>query len=320
MSGERLEDSLKESLKNIKQEVGKAIVGKEGVLDLILSALMCSGHVLMEDYPGLAKTLMARTISMTLGCDFRRIQFTPDLLPSDITGSVVLNRKSNEFELRKGPVFTNILLADEINRAPPKTQSALLEAMQERQVTIEGQTVKIDKPFMVIATQNPIEYQGTYPLPEAQLDRFMISTGIGYPGVEEELQIMRNRLERKTDTVDVKSVIDRQTLLLLQQKTEDIFVSDELLLYINEIARTTRASQLVELGASPRGTLALLRMSMALAAVRGRDFVLPDDVKEVAIPVLRHRIILKPEPYLRGVRPENIISDILKQIPVPKVS
>lgn len=301
-------------------ELSRYIVGKKRILEYIIAAMLSEGHVLIEDYPGLAKTLIARSISEALGCDFRRIQFTPDLLPSDITGSVVLNRKSNEFEFRQGPVFTNILLADEINRAPPKTQSALLEAMQERQVTVEGQTMHMQEPFIVIATQNPIEYQGTYPLPEAQLDRFMISTSVGYPTAAEEVEILRLRLARKKDSAEVTRVVERERFIALQKAIEEVYVTDELLSYISEIARSTRAHSFVEIGASPRGTLALLKLSMAIASMRGRDYVIPDDVKEIAIPALAHRLILKPEPYLRGVRSSDIIAEILKQIPVPKVA
>lgn len=300
-------------------EMNKAIVGKEEVLRKVLASIFANGHILLEDYPGLAKTLLARSFSTTLGCDFRRIQFTPDLLPSDITGSMILNRKTNDFELRTGPLFTNVLLADEVNRAPPKTQSALLEAMQERQVTIDGQSHQLKPPFIVMATQNPIEYQGTYPLPEAQLDRFLIRIGIGYPSKKEEEEILRARRERGKDDFDLRKVIDAKTLLKVQSEVENVHVSDEMDDYITEVVRATRQHTYVEIGASPRGAIALMRMGMAMAAMNDRDFVVPDDIKEVSMPVLSHRIILKPDPWLRGVRTEEIVEEIINQVPVPKV-
>lgn len=299
--------------------MNKAIVGKEEVLRKVLAAIFANGHILLEDFPGLAKTLLARSFSTTLGCDFRRIQFTPDLLPSDITGSMILNRKTNEFELRTGPLFTNVLLADEVNRAPPKTQSALLEAMQERQVTIDGMSHKLEPPFIVVATQNPIEYQGTYPLPEAQLDRFLIRIGIGYPSKGEEVDILRARRERGKDDFDLKKIIDSKKLLKVQSEVEKVHVSDEMDSYITDVVRATRQHSYVEIGASPRGAISLMRMGMAMAAMNDRDFVVPDDVKQVSIPVLSHRIILKPDPWLRGVRTEEIVEEIINQVPVPKV-
>ena len=299
-------------------EMGKAIVGKEEVLKKILAAIFADGHILLEDYPGLAKTLIARSFSAVLGCDFKRIQFTPDLLPSDITGSTVLNRKTNEFELRTGPLFTNILLADEVNRAPPKMQSALLEAMQERQITIDGRTHRLSPPFVVMATQNPIEYQGTYPLPEAQLDRFLIRIGIGYPSVEEEKEILRARRSRQKEGVDLSAVTDAEKLASVQAEVEKVHVSDEMDDYITEIVRSTRKHSHVETGASPRGAVSLMKMGMAYASIGGRDFVLPDDIKAVASPALSHRIILKPDPWLRGVKSGEIVEEILKTVPVQK--
>ncbi len=301
------------------EEVGKAIIGKEAVLRKVLAAVFASGHILLEDFPGLAKTLLARSLSVALGCDFRRIQFTPDLLPSDITGSVVLNRKTNEFELRTGPLFTNVLLADEVNRAPPKTQSALLEAMQERQITIEGETHRLKPPFIVMATQNPIEYQGTYPLPEAQLDRFIIRVGIGYPTAEQEREILRSRRTRGTDDFDLSRIIDAPRLIAVQGEVEKVHLSDDMDGYITDIVRATRQHSYVEIGASPRGAIALMKMGMAYASMAGRDYVVPDDVKEIALEALSHRIILKPDPWLRGVRTEEVIQEILSQVPVPKV-
>lgn len=305
--------------KLILSEMNKVVVGKNDVVMKMLAAIFANGHILIEDFPGLAKTLIARSFAAVIGCDFRRIQFTPDLLPSDVTGSSILNRKSNEFELRKGPVFTNILLADEINRAPPKTQSALLEAMQERQATIEGKTYGIEKPFIVMATQNPIEYEGTYPLPEAQLDRFMMKISVGYPTKDEEASVLSRRRERKIEGFEISPAIDRETLLSIQRETEEVHVSREIEQYIVDVVRATRMHRSVEIGASPRGSLSLMRLSMAGACVRGRDFVTPDDVKEYAVNALAHRLILKPDPWLRGVKSEQIVSELLEQVNVPKV-
>ncbi len=299
--------------------MNKVVVGKNDVIMKMLVAIFANGHILIEDFPGLAKTLIARSFAAVIGCDFRRIQFTPDLLPSDVTGSSILNRKNNEFELRKGPVFTNILLADEINRAPPKTQSALLEAMQERQATIEGKTYGIEKPFIVMATQNPIEYEGTYPLPEAQLDRFMMKISVGYPAKDDEASVLRRRRERKIESFEISPAIDRETLLTIQRETEEVHVSPEIEQYIVAVVRATRMHRSVEIGASPRGSLSLMRLSMAGACVRGRDFVTPDDVKEYAVNALAHRLILKPDPWLRGVKSEQIVSELLEQVNVPKV-
>ncbi len=305
--------------KLILSEMNKVVVGKNDVVMKMLAAIFANGHILIEDFPGLAKTLIARSFAAVIGCDFRRIQFTPDLLPSDVTGSSILNRKNNEFELRKGPVFTNILLADEINRAPPKTQSALLEAMQERQATIEGKTYGIEKPFIVMATQNPIEYEGTYPLPEAQLDRFMMKISVGYPAKDDEASVLRRRRERKIESFEISPAIDRETLLTIQRETEEVHVSPEIEQYIVAVVRATRMHRSVEIGASPRGSLSLMRLSMAGACVRGRDFVTPDDVKEYAVNALAHRLILKPDPWLRGVKSEQIVSELLEQVNVPKV-
>jgi len=300
-------------------EMDSIVVGKSSTMMKMLSAIFADGHILIEDFPGLAKTLIARSFSTVLGCGFRRIQFTPDLLPSDVTGASILNRKKNEFELRKGPVFTNLLLADEINRAPPKTQSALLEAMQERQATIEGETYQLEKPFIVMATQNPIEYEGTYPLPEAQLDRFMMKISVGYPGKSDEATVLHNRRNRGREEFDVSAIIDRKTLLAIQKETEEVHVSEEMENYIVDIVRATRVHPSVEIGASPRGSLSLMRLSMAGACIKGRDFVTPDDVKEFAVSALAHRLILKPDPWLRGVKPEKIISELLEHVNVPKV-
>ncbi|TLZ63745.1 MAG: MoxR family ATPase [Methanobacteriota archaeon] len=305
--------------KSILDEVETAIVGKRPVLEKVLLALLCDGHVLIEDYPGLAKTLMAKSFAAALGCDFKRVQFTPDLLPADITGTYVFDRKTSEFVLRRGPVFTNVLLADEINRSPPKTQAALLEAMQERQTTLEGETHPLDRPFVVIATQNPIEYEGTYPLPEAQIDRFLMRIGIGYPTREQEREILSRRIHRKEDEVRVGRVSSPAQVVAMQSSIEEVHVDEALESYIVEIASRTRTHAQVEVGASPRGSLALLKLARARAALRGRDFVVPDDVKEIAVEGLAHRLILKPDPWIKGVLPSAIVNEVLAAVPVPKV-
>ncbi len=303
----------------ILDEVSRAIVGKRHVLEQLLLAVLADGHVLIEDYPGLAKTLMAKSFSAALGCEFKRVQFTPDLLPADITGTYFFDRRSGEFVLRKGPVFTNLLLADEINRAPPKTQAALLEAMQEKQTTLEGETHPLARPFLVIATQNPIEYEGTYPLPEAQIDRFLMRIGIGYPSREQEEEILARRLARKRDDVAIARKANPEQVIAMQGALEDVHVDPALEGYIVEIVGRTREHRQVEVGASPRGSLALLKLSRARAALQGRDYVLPDDVKAIAVPALAHRLILKPDPWIKGVRPETAVQEILAAVPVPKV-
>jgi len=303
----------------ILNEVEKAIVGKRAVLEKVLLAMLCDGHILIEDYPGLAKTLMAKTFAGALGCDFKRIQFTPDLLPADITGIYIFDRRTNEFVLRRGPVFTNILLADEINRSPPKTQSALLEAMQERQTTLEGETHPLPQPFVVVATQNPIEYEGTYPLPEAQIDRFLMRISIGYPTAEQEREILARRRERKQDEVKVVPVGSPERLMAMQRAVEEVHVDPAVESYIVEVVSRTRAHPQVEVGASPRGSLALLKLARARAALSGRDFVIPDDAKDLAVEALSHRLILKPDPWVRGVRTDSIVREILSSVKVPKV-
>jgi MoxR-like ATPase len=282
-------------------------------------AVLANSHILFEDYPGLAKTLLARSFAMSMGCNFSRIQFTPDLLPADITGTYVYNVKSGDFELRKGPVFTNILLADEINRAPPKTQAALLEAMQERQTTLDGKTHSFQDPFIVMATQNPIEFEGVYPLPEAQLDRFLVKLQVGYPSRTEEVEIMRRRMVRGQEDVVLDPVADSETILDLQKTVEGIHVDDDVLGYIADILQATRTQRQIEIGASPRGSLAIFKLSRARAALHGRDYVIPDDVKEVAPPALVHRLIMKAESWVKGTNPNQILEDILKTIPVPRV-
>jgi len=307
-----------EKINSILKEISEVIVGKEDVLELIMLAILSDSHILIEDYPGLAKTLIAKSFAKALGLNFKRIQFTSDLLPSDITGSYVFNRETSKFEFRKGPIFTNILLADEINRAPPRTQSALLEAMQEKQVSIEGNTFMLEKPFIVLATQNPIEYEGTYPLPEAQLDRFIMKISIGYPKIEEEVEILNRRIRRMSDDFEVKTVSNPKEVLELQKEVEHVYISDDLKKYIVQIVNATRKATEVEVGASVRGSLAILKLSRAKAFIEGRDFVTPDDIKYVTLPALRHRLILRTEYWLRGIKPDQIIERILNQIPVPK--
>jgi MoxR-like ATPase len=303
--------------RRILAEVERAIVGKREALELVLIGFLADGHVLLEDFPGLAKTLMARSFAQVCDMQFARIQFTPDLMPSDVTGSAIFNQKSGEFEFRPGPIFTNLLLGDEINRAPPKTQAALLEAMQERQVTMEGETRPLEPPFLVIATQNPIEYEGTYPLPEAQLDRFLLRLGIGYPGRDDEWQLLERRLDRAADEVELERVIDRAGLIDLQAAIEGVHVSEPVGYYIVDVVAATRASTRVQVGASPRGTLALLKASRARAALDGRDFVTPEDVKAVAVPALAHRLMLRPELWVQRVRPDDVVREALATVPTP---
>jgi len=318
LEGLKVEDAGQTCQKIISQ-VKKVIVGKDPVLEKVMLALLANSHVLFEDYPGLAKTLLARSFAMSMGCDFSRIQFTPDLLPADITGTYIYNVKSGDFELRKGPVFTNILLADEINRAPPKTQAALLEAMQERQTTLDGKTHLLQDPFIVIATQNPIEYEGVYPLPEAQLDRFLVRLHLGYPTRTEEVEIMRRRMIRGQEDVILEPVADSARILELQKTVEGIHVDDDVLGYIADIVQATRTQRQIEIGASPRGSLAIFKLSRARAVFHARDYVIPDDVKEVAVSALAHRLIMKAESWVKGTNPNQVLEDLLKTIPVPRL-
>lgn len=299
-------------------EVEKAIVGKREVLRQILAAcLTTGGHVLLEDYPGLAKTLIANSFATVLGLNFKRIQFTPDLLPGDITGGYVFDRQQNQFILRKGPLFSNIILADEINRASPRTQSALLEAMQEFQVTLEGETMRLPEPFFVIATQNPIEYEGTFPLPEAQLDRFIVKLNIGYPNAEDEHEILRRRRQRKHDSFDLQSKLDAEGLQTIRQAIEEVHIESDVERYIVNLVSSTRKHRQIVVGASPRATLALLKLTRAWAAMNNRSYVLPDDVKLFARPVLIHRLILEPDLWTERRAADEIISELLRQTPVP---
>jgi MoxR-like ATPase len=300
-------------------EVGKAIVNKQAVLEQILAAMLSTGHILLEDYPGLAKTLIANSFAHSLGMAFKRIQFTPDLLPGDITGGFIFNRAENQFILRKGPIFTNILLADEINRASPRTQSALLEAMQENQVTLEGDTEQLPDPFITIATQNPIEYEGTFPLPEAQLDRFLIKLSVGYPSADDEQEILRRRRERKQDLVELSPVLSGEDFLAMRRAIEEIYLHPDLERYIVAIITKTRNHRQVTVGASPRGSLALLKLSRAWAAMQGRVYVLPDDVKRFIVPALRHRLILQPDLWTSPRAADTILMEIIQTTPVPVI-
>jgi MoxR-like ATPase len=309
---------LAERADRVLTEVERAVVGKRDALELVLIGMLADGHVLLEDFPGLAKTLIARAFAQVTSIGFTRVQFTPDLMPSDVTGSSIYNQREADFEFRPGPIFTNLLLADEINRAPPKTQAALLEAMQERQVTIEGKTHPLAPPFLVLATQNPIEYEGTYPLPEAQLDRFMLRIGVGYPTRDDEWEVLERRLEREVDEVELDPVVGRDELLEMQRAVEQVHVDRSVGLYMVDLVTATRSASGVQVGASPRGSLALLKLSRCRAALSGRDYVIPEDVKAVAVPALSHRLALRPELWVQRLRPDDIVRDLLDQVPTPK--
>jgi len=297
--------------------VGQAVVGKRGPLSLVLAGILAGGHVLIEDNPGLAKTLAARSLAQALGLEFRRVQFTPDLLPSDITGSFVYDQSRNEFQFRPGPLFAGLVLADEINRTPPKTQAALLEAMQEGQATVEGRTFGLPRPFHVIATANPIEYEGTYPLPEAQLDRFLLRVAFGYPSKDEEWQVLQRRIERRQEAVEVERVADAAQLQALQQSVESVRVSDSISRYCVDLVDATRFHQHLLVGSSPRGALALVLVARAYALINHRDYVTPEDVKAVAVPALAHRLTLRPEMWMRRLSPAEVIGSVLASVPVP---
>ncbi|HEY63959.1 MAG TPA: MoxR family ATPase [Caldilineae bacterium] len=300
----------------VRENVGRVIVGKEDVIDLLLVALLCEGHVLLEDVPGIGKTTLAKTLARSLGCTFQRIQFTPDLLPSDITGVNVFNQKTGEFEYRPGPVMAQIVLADEINRAGPRTQSALLEAMEERQVTVDGVTRPLPRPFFVLATQNPIELEGTFPLPEAQIDRFLMRVALGYPDREEERQILRRfRADNPLDRIE--PVVTADELQEAGAICREVYVHPALEDYLLDLVRASRSDPAISLGISPRGSLALHRTSQALAAIQGRGYVIPDDIKRLAKPVLAHRLILSPDARLRGRSPQEVLDELMERIPVP---
>jgi MoxR-like ATPase len=308
---------LAERAQKVLDEVERAVVGKRDALELVLLGMLADGHVLLEDFPGLAKTLIARAFAQVTTIGFTRIQFTPDLMPSDVTGSSIFNQREIDFEFRPGPIFTNLLLADEINRAPPKTQAALLEAMQERQVTIEGVTHALARPFLVLATQNPIEYEGTYPLPEAQLDRFLLRIGVGYPEREHEWDVLSRRLDRASDEIELRPVVGREELLEMQQSIEQVHVDESVGLYIVDVVAATRSASGVQVGASPRGSLALLKLSRCRAALQGRDYVIPEDVKAVAVPALAHRLTLRPELWVQRVSGEDLVREALDSVPTP---
>ncbi len=297
--------------------VGTVVVGRDRTLRLALAAVLAGGHVLFEDVPGLGKTLMARSLAQALGLEFRRIQCTPDLQPADITGSFVYDPADREFSFREGPVFAGLLLADEINRTPPKTQAALLEAMQEKQVTAEGRTFALPRPFHVLATSNPVEYEGTYPLPEAQLDRFLLRLDIGYPPPEEEAEVLRRRIARQREETVLAPVIDAARLADLQAALERVDVDDDVLRYCVDLAGATRTHRAVEVGASPRGSQALLLVGRALAVLDGREYVLPEDVKECAVAALAHRLTLRPETWSSGVTATQVVTELLGQVPGP---
>jgi MoxR-like ATPase len=298
-------------------EVERAIVGKREALELVLLGILADGHVLLEDFPGLAKTLIARSFARAADIEFTRVQFTPDLLPADITGSSIFNQREGEFEFRPGPIFTNLLLADEINRAPPKTQAALLEAMQERQVTSGRDTRPLAAPFVVIATQNPIEYEGTYPLPEAQLDRFLLRLRVGYPSLEDEREVMLRRLARGEDEVELEAVVDAPTLVEMQVSLEQVYTAEAIVDYIARLVRATRENPRVQVGSSPRGGLAIVKLARGRAVLRGRGYVTPEDVKAVAVPALAHRLTLAPELWLQQLRGDEVVAEVLDQVPTP---
>jgi MoxR-like ATPase len=305
----------------ILDALARVVVGKRETMRLLLAAVLADGHVLIEDVPGVAKTTIAQAVARVLGLAFRRVQFTPDLLPADLTGGFVFDQRSAAFEFRRGPVFTQLLLADEINRAAPKTQSALLEAMQERQVTVEGETFALERPFLVVATQNPVELEGTYPLPEAQLDRFLVRLAVGYPAdEEEEARILRRRRERRADEAAPERLLDRDALLRMQAALEEVFVDASVERYVVRLARATRDDARLALGASPRASLALMKMARAVAALDGRGFVLPDDVKAVAVPVLAHRLVLSPENWGGRVSTRGIVDGLLGRVAAPEAA
>lgn len=307
------------TIKKILDEVSKVIVGKELLLQRILAGILADGHILFLDVPGLAKTMIAKAFSMVLGLEFNRVSFTPDLLPADISGVSVYNMKTNEFEFKKGPLFCSLLLADEINRASPKTQSALLEAMQEKQVTLDGITRKLGPPFIVLATQNPLEFEGTFPLPEAQLDRFLIKTDVGYPSLEEEQEIIKRRINRKSESFDLNLIVNHEELMELQQLVEEVHVDDAIIEYITVLVQATRQDSKINVGASPRGSLGLMLISRAWALINGRNFVNPQDIQDVFIYVLGHRIILRSGDILSGISPEVVLREILQSVTAPRL-
>lgn len=311
---------LSEQVKNIKAEIGKVIVGQDNMIDLLITALLADGHVLIEGVPGVAKTLTAKLFSKIIAVDFSRIQFTPDLMPSDVVGTSVFNVKNSDFEFHPGPIFSNIILIDEINRAPAKTQAALFEVMEERQVTVDGTTHPMKKPYMVLATQNPIEHEGTYRLPEAQLDRFLFKIIVNYPNLDEEVSIIAKQHARAgaQATEEVSPVLNAKDISAIKAFTQQVHVEDNLIRYIAQIVQETRNNPMLFLGASPRASVAILTGSKAFALIQGRDFVSPEDIKQTALPVLRHRVILSPEKEMEGISPDVIVQQLIDKIEVPR--
>ncbi len=304
---------------SVLDAIGTAVIADREFLETVLLGVMAQGHVLLEDVPGTGKTLTARSFASALGLSFSRVQFTPDLLPADVTGTHVFNEQDREFEFNEGPIFANVVLADEINRAPPKTQAALLEAMEEGQVTVDGETRQLPKPFFVLATQNPVEQEGTFPLPEAQVDRFAVKTSLGYPELDGEIELLRRRAGRDSQSPTMESVLDNELVTALQSVPETVRVEEDLLEYMAAIARETREDRRVEVGVSPRGTQRLFEATRARAAMQGRDFVTPDDVKRVAYPLLAHRVVLTPDAKVNNVRKDEIVESVLDSVPVPTV-
>ena len=311
--------SAAEVVQRVVENLERSVRAERDTLELCVLCLLAEGHLIIEDFPGVGKTMLAKSVARSLDLSFSRLQFTPDLLPTDVTGVNVFNQRSGEFEFRPGPVFANVLLVDEINRASPKTQSALLEAMQETQVTIDGATYELELPFFVVATQNPIEYEGTYPLPEAQLDRFMLRIGVGYPAREHEWEMLERRIARAEDEVELYQVVNRESLLEMQGAVEQVHVEESLGYYIVDLAVATRTAPGVQVGSSPRGSLALLKLSRCRAALSGRDYVTPDDVKAVAVPALAHRLALRPELWVERRRGDDIVREVLDRVPTPAV-
>ena len=302
----------------VLDEVEKAVVGKRAALTLILNTVLAGGHVLIEDLPGMGKTLIARSFAATLGLRFTRVQFTPDLLPADLLGSTIYDMRSGQFDFRRGPIFTNLLMADEINRTPPKTQAALLESMAERQVSIDGETHRLPSPFVVIATDNPIEFEGTYPLPEAQLDRFAVKVALKYLSESDEASMLRRRLERGAAEVELNEIVDAAQLLEMQDAVEQVSVHDDVLRYVVTVAAATRSHPQVVVGASPRAELDLVQLARARALLSGRDFVLPEDIKALAVPAFGHRITLRPEMWVRSLHGSDVVDQLLRRLPVPR--
>ncbi|MFN8140344.1 MAG: MoxR family ATPase [Fimbriimonadales bacterium] len=314
--------SVEQSVERIQSEIGKAIVGQRRTIEHVLAGVLADGHILLEGVPGVAKTLIVRCLAKTLGLEFGRVQFTPDLMPSDVIGTNVFDQKTSDFVLRKGPIFVAVLLADEINRTPPKTQASLLEAMEERRATIDGVPHQLPFPFVVFATQNPIEFEGTYPLPEAQLDRFLMKVIVPYPEEADEAAVLQRYAEgfraQELDKVGIQQVVDAAGLVELRKQVNAVRVEPDILGYINHMVRLTRTADMIAVGGSPRASIAILLCSKAIAAIRGREFVIPDDVKEVALPVLRHRVLLRPEAEIEGITPDQVVLGLFESVPVPR--